>query len=152
MIRLIQAIIDLQVTTNPEFVKNHLGLRETWCNKFAQMWLALLGITVPAGMLINNMIDWFMSKPAFDDGWRQCSPSEALLKVASGAAVVVVWKNPGKDEFGKPLHGHIAVCREVVNGAIVIAQAGGENFESGSIARGFGNLASKVMYFTHPVV
>ena len=152
-------IKSMHVTTNPEYLR-HNG--NTYCNIFVMDTAKKLGIPLPEfldwnkdGKIddfldANESISWLNgsynrggAKTGVDMGWKQVSQAEAAQMAGNGSFVVAGWTNP---VASKP--GHMAIVRpESTAGNIQIAQAGGTNFESGSITKGFGNRA--VTYFVY---
>lgn len=113
--------------------------RTTYCNQFAQTALRRMGVPTPGGNA-NSMNASFNRG---ENGWRQVSAAEAQRMANSGHAAVASWANPTGG------HGHIAIVRpgELGPGGPRIAQAGGTNFNNGSVARGFGRHTPQ--YFVH---
>ncbi|MFO0595432.1 MAG: hypothetical protein U0228_09015 [Myxococcaceae bacterium] len=113
--------------------------RTTYCNQFAQAALRQMGVPTPGGNA-NSMNRYFNRQ---QDGWHAVSAAEAQRMANQGHAVVASWNNPTGG------HGHIAIVRpgELGQGGPRIAQAGGTNFNNGSVARGFGRHTPQ--YFVH---
>lgn len=141
-------------------VERHVRYRpvdgKTWCNIFVSDVTAALGAPIPhwvttAGrptdhadkdngareLTANKTCDWLLELGS-KFGWQQIAPRDAAEKRAvAGFPTVACWKNP------QPGSGHIAI---LVPGGI--AQAGKENFNLGSLERGFGT-GREILYFTH---
>jgi len=119
--------------------KRGTSSRVTHCNQFAQDALRQMGVPTPGGNA-NSMNRYFNRQ---QDGWHRVSASEAQRMANEGHAAVASWSNPTGG------HGHIAVVRPGVlgQGGPRIAQAGGTNFNNGSVARGFGRHTPE--YFVH---
>lgn len=119
--RLLEAIAIEDVEHNPAYVKNHLGLNETWCNAFAAAVSERKGFPLPR-ILVNAQIEWMR---AGNGGYAPCSPTEAELASATGGL--------GFRTFVDQPNGHIQVLR----GDGRCAQAGRVNFSDGPASRGF---------------
>src|SRR5690606_23822867 len=76
------------------------------------------------------------------NGWRRVSAAEAQSMANQGHPSVASWNNPGGI-------GHIAMVRpgEITAGGPAIAQAGGSNFNNGTVRQGFGNAQPE--YWVH---
>ncbi|MBS1153289.1 MAG: Muramidase (flagellum-specific) [Myxococcaceae bacterium] len=77
------------------------------------------------------------------NGWREVPAAEAQRMANQGHAVAASWRNQNGP------HGHIAIVRpgELGAGGPRIAQAGGTNFNNGSVRQGFGRHTPQ--YFVH---
>jgi hypothetical protein len=146
--RLNQVLDNLNVERNPKYLPSGpRGNRTTWCNRFSQD--ALRGLGVPEGKfptgLANNMNTWFHTQGA-KNGWRKVSAAEAQALANQGKPTVATWKNPTGG------HGHIGVIRpgELKNGSPTMAQAGGTNFNKGTVRQGFGNKEPQYFVYEGP--
>ena len=125
---------------------------KTWCNIFVSDVTSALGCPIPhwvttagrpsthteAGareLTANQTQDW-LRELGVKFGWRPAKADEAAERANGGFPTVATWKNPAGS-------GHIAVC---IPGGI--AQAGKENFNLGSLERGFGT-GREILFFTH---
>ncbi len=136
---------DLQPGYWPEPPGTRAGV--TWCNKAARRILAQLGCDIPAGMLANDLADWFPGVEGVAAGWVAADVVEAQFCAERGCPVVAVYKNPHG-------HGHIAVgTPSSSTPGFHIAQAGQRNFTNEPIEHGFGRLsgpgALPVFFFVH---
>jgi membrane-bound lytic murein transglycosylase B len=79
-------------------------------------------------------------------GWRQVSAAEAQALANKGCPTVATWKNPTGG------HGHIGVIRpgQLKNGSPTMAQAGGTNFNKGTVRQGFGNKQPQYFVYEGP--
>ena len=132
----------LDVAHNPRYLptgKRGTSSRVTHCNEFAQAALRQMGVPAPSGNA-NHMNAFFNGQT---QGWRRATPAEAQRMANEGHAAVASWSNPTGG------HGHIAMVRPGVLGAggPRIAQAGGHNFNNGSVRQGFGSHTPQ--YFVH---
>jgi hypothetical protein len=118
---LVAAIDAEQVESNPLYVKNHLGLNETWCNLFAANVSKRKKKPIPP-VVVNAQLEWLR---AGNGNYRRCSQTEAELASATGGLGVRV--RPDQP------HGHIQILR----GDGRCAQAGSVNFSDGPASRGF---------------
>ena len=116
--------------------------RTTYCNQFAQAALRQQGVPTPGGNA-NNMNRWFNGPQGRANGWREVPAAEAQRLANQGHAVAASWRNQNGP------HGHIAIVRpgELGAGGPRIAQAGGTNFNNGSVRQGFGRHTPQ--YFVH---
>jgi hypothetical protein len=157
-------IAQFQVERNPRYEPRDIngdGEEETWCNIALWDWTKALGAEIPhwvstAGspvapgrgdeLTANKTVRWLRDHGA-DYGWRPCKSADAAAEHASaGRPVVAAWLNEGGI-------GHVAIVRpgpcDPEQGPL-IAQAGAKNFESGTVARGFGaSVVQLVEYFVH---
>lgn len=135
----------LNVERNPRYLPSGpKGNRTTWCNRFAQDALRQLGVPqqhAPSG-LANQMND-FLNKKGAVNGWRRVSAQEAQQMANLGKPTLATWKNPTGG------HGHIGVIRpgELKGGSPTMAQAGGRNFNNGTVRQGFGS--KEPQYFVY---
>lgn len=97
----------------------------TWCNKCACRILLALGVSIPKGMLVNDLAVWFSGPAGRAGGWRGCSEGKAMERAAGGYPVVAVWANPSGP------HGHIGVGVPGPAGALElhVAAAGATNHD-----------------------
>lgn len=146
--RLNQVLDSLNVEGNKKYLPSGpRGNRTTWCNVFTQDALKGLGVpqkNFPTG-LANQMNDWFHKKGAAN-GWRKVSAAEAQQLANQGNPTVATWKNPSGG------HGHIGVIRpgQLKNGSPTMAQAGGTNFNKGTVRQGFGNKEPQYFVYEGP--
>lgn len=112
------------------------GHTDTFCNKFAQAIAIKSGTPIPE-VRANDLAVWFIGRDAASKGWGEVNRDAAKEKAAKGEIIFILYFNPK----GHP--GHIAVMRP--DGSI--AQAGGHNYERGTLAQCFGNLP--VRYHHH---
>lgn len=156
--KLYEAVINqFGVSSNPRYSANQQGKNETYCNIFAWDVTSAMGAEIPhwvdaSGNPVapgkgyelnaNKTVDW-LNKYGTQHGWRAVTAEEAQQMANNGLPVVAGWQNP------KGI-GHIAIVRpgeysptEGPN----IAQAGGKNFNDGTVKQGFGNR--EVLYFVH---
>jgi hypothetical protein len=110
----------------------------TYCNIFVWDVTRALGCEVPHWVnkretTANDLADWLAD---LSNGWNETDDPEKLAR--GGLPIVAVWKNPQG-------HGHIAIGY-MDGGGFAIAQAGGKNFESGTVAEGFGKRDVKFYY------
>ena len=157
--KLKKIIHDMNVTGNSRYARKPDG--RTYCNIFVMDFAKKLGIPLPeylnwdGGAIddylnANESISWLDGsynrggvKTGPELGWKTVSADEAAKMASNGSVVVAGWTNP---DSRKP--GHMAIVRpESTAGNIQIAQAGGTNFESGSITKGFGS--KKPVYFVY---
>lgn len=104
-------------------------------------------------MNINGGVDW-LDQHGADYGWEEMTGddllSQILAAVNAGALVLAVWNNP---QGG---HGHVMIPKPSFATTIPdlahlpCAQAGLHNFESGTLANGFGPLIPHVRFFQAP--
>ena len=133
--RINQVLDQLDPAHNPRYQpRGRRGTpgRTTYCNQFAQEALRRMGVPYPTGNA-NAMNRWFNREGAAN-GWRQVSAEEAQRMVNEGHPAVATWRNP------TGVHGHIGVLRpgELPDGSPRMAQAGGRNFNDGTVRQGFG--------------
>lgn len=138
--------------------------KHTHCSAFVASVAKHLGIYILRPpehgqiLLANAQFDWLAQRGS-EKGWTSVSGGEAAQKLAnSGMLVVATYRNHHDD---KP--GHIAIVRpsEKSDSAIEaegpqITQAGGSNFQSTTLKRGFaGHSAAftrgEVQYYAHPI-
>ncbi len=134
------AIASLKVETNPRYVKRVVasaGMR-TFCNWFVEDLCALLGVSIPRGLLAKQQIQWLRTAAARNEGWFENLEPEANEFAAKGHPVIVGWINPDPTYSS-----HIAMMCSPGR----IAQAGASNFSDGDISRGFG--ARLVNFWAH---
>ncbi len=148
------AIIDqFEVETAPRYAP---GQGVTFCNIFALDVTAAMGTGLghwydpgtgdPTAMGIgqemsaNRLNDW-LHKFGAAHGWNQISQALAATAAFNGYPTLASWRNVD----GKP--GHVAVVRPTNSLLMSIAQAGGHNFNQGTLSQGFGKL--KPDFFTH---
>ena len=148
--RLMGVIADLDVE---EAVRYRPQGRTTFCNIFVTDVIRNCRIAAPDHWMnkgvptqghshgeeytANMLHDWFIEHgPKF--GWKEVDEEGAKQHAAIGLVAVACWKNP--DTRRRP--GHIAVFRK--DG--LIAQAGFNNFEKGTLQQGFGT-ASPIRFF-----
>lgn len=126
------------------------GIDETFCNQFLHDALELLEAPVPKGMLARQQVEWLASDVGKAHGWREVEREEAFHSANRGEVVVAGWLNPSKRASGTYRPSHVALCIPTRFGLeLQIAQAGGSNFNAGSLTRGFGH-GVKVRFFHHP--
>lgn len=144
-----QVIDQFQVATAGRYRRTPT---DTWCSLFVWDVTRALGCEVPKWkqlgasieqLTANQQADWLASPGAIAAGWVACTVETGRQRAGAGFPVVYVAKNPAG-------HGHIAVGRPApsMDVGAYIAQAGGSNFNAGSLALGFGSLTPKA--FTHP--
>lgn len=75
--------------------------RSTFCNFFTREVMGALGVTLPDGMLANEMFDWLLKPDAREAGWEAAGPEVAQACADQGRPVIAVSKNVDG-------HGHIA--------------------------------------------
>ncbi len=140
-----------------------LAGKHTHCSAFVAAAAKHAGIYIlrppehPQELLANAQYDWLLSRGA-QYGWRPVADGyDAQARANRGEFVVAAYHNHHDD---KP--GHIAIIRPSNKPDAAIAaegpqvtQAGGTNFNSTSLKRGFaGHLAAwarnEVRYYAHP--
>jgi hypothetical protein len=158
-----------KVATNPRYKKNQQGRNETYCNIFVEDATKAMGCQIPScyddktgkpGTFkkgkweggvehnANGVVDW-LNKFGPKNGWKKVSAEEAQKHANQGKPAVAAWKNNGGT-------GHVAMVRpddapfDPKKGP-TIAQAGGGNFDKGSVASGFSGCANKseIEYWVH---
>lgn len=118
------------------------GKLETFCNHFAHDVMRSMSVELPR-MLANQMIDWLESEAGRRAGWSISNRVEAVARAELGYPGLVTYQT-----MDPSMHGHIAVVvPSPVFGEARIAQAGRENFNSGSVGRGFGTVP--VQFWIH---
>lgn len=138
-VTVVQVVAKVGPETNPALQPGN-GL--TWCNRFVALVAAEMGAQL-GGVLANEQAAWLASKEALAAGWAPATEQVARQWADVGQLALAAWRNPSG-------HGHIAVLvpsLPAAPGKTRIAQAGGENFSSGSLSRGFGAYRPK--FFTH---
>jgi hypothetical protein len=146
--RLNQVLDQLNVEGNKKYLPTGVkGNRTTHCNEFAQDALKNLGVPqgkYPTGMA-NSMNTWFNTQGP-KNGWRKVSAAEAQQLANQGKPTVASWKNP------TGVHGHIGMIRpgELKNGSPTMAQAGGTNFNKGTVRQGFGSKQPEYFVYEGP--
>lgn len=154
-------IIDL--IDDMDVAKNYLPKNgNTYCNIFVMDFCKKMGIPLPQdldwdkdgriddSLNANEAFSWLSGtynkggvQTGAQLGWQTITADQAAQYASEGKVVVAGWQNP---DPGQP--GHMAIVRpESTLGNIQIAQAGGSNFEQGSITDGFGNR--DVSYFVY---
>lgn len=160
---MVQKIKDLihsmNVTGNSRYLPKN---GDTYCNIFAMDFCKKMGIPLPEyldwnkdGRIddylnANESISWLngsYNKGGVQTGpqlgWKTVTADQAAQYASEGKVVVAGWINPDAR-----LPGHMAIVRpESTAGNIQIAQAGGSNFEKGSVTKGFGSR--NVSYFVY---
>jgi len=126
----------------------------TYCNIFAMDFCKKMGVPFPEWLdwnkdgkiddylNANEAISWLDGsynkggvQTGAQLGWKEISSDQAAQYASQGKVVLAGWTNPIASQPG-----HLAVVRpESTVGNIQIAQAGGSNFEQGSITKGFGS-------------
>jgi hypothetical protein len=136
----------------------------THCSAFAAAACLRLGIYLlrppehPTQLLANAQYDWLF-KSGKEQGWTQVPDGHRAQHLANeGYLVVAVYK-----ESDPKRHGHIAIIRPSTKSSEAIdaegpqiTQAGGHNYRSTSLKKGFGNhpdawRKQDVRYFAHKV-
>jgi len=156
---LYDAVIDqFVVEKNSRYRRDQQGKGETYCNIFIWDVTRAMGAEIPhwvdqdnnptvlgKGIELdaNAVIQWLQTQ----ESWKTVEPQRAQELANHGFPVVVTWLNPGSI-------GHIAVVRPgqySLNQGPTIAQAGGTNFNHGTVAQGFQRLPSSqdVVYYYH---
>ncbi|MFC1922111.1 hypothetical protein ACFLY4_02390 [Chloroflexota bacterium] len=156
------AVIDqFVVEKNPRYRRDQQGKGETYCNIFVWDVTRAMSAEIPhwvdqennpavlgKGIELdaNAVIQWLQNRGQ-NHGWKRVDPQQAQELANQGFPVVVTWLNPGGI-------GHIAVVRPgqySPNQGPRIAQAGGKNFNHGTVAQGFQRLTSSqdVVYYYH---
>jgi hypothetical protein len=154
-----EAVIDqFEVEKNPRYRRDQQGKGETYCNIFIWDVTRAMGAEIPhwvdqennATVLgrgieldVNGAIQWLQTQ----ESWKNVDPKSAQDLANQGFPVVATWLNPGGV-------GHIAVVRPgqySSNEGPAIAQAGGTNFNHGTVALGFKSLPDnqEVAYYYH---
>lgn len=154
-----EAVIDqFEVEKNPRYRRDQQGKGETYCNIFIWDVTRAMGAEIPhwvdqennATVLgrgieldVNGAIQWLQTQ----ESWKKVDPKNAQDLANQGFPVVATWLNPGGI-------GHIAVVRPgqySSNEGPAIAQAGGTNFNHGTVALGFKSLPDnqEVAYYYH---
>ena len=132
------------VEKNPRYRRNQQGKGETYCNIFVWDVTRAMGAEIPHWVDQNNdpsvlgegieldandVIQWLHNRGS----WKRVDPERAQNLANQGFPVVATWLNPGGIRY-------IAVVRpgqySSSQGA-TIAQAGGTNFNHGTVAQGF---------------
>ena len=136
----------LDPATNPLWKRRDVtgdGKAETFCNQFLHAALELLECPLPAGQLAREQIAWLDSDVGKAHGWREMARGLAVAAANAGQPVVVGWTNPNPKAPS-----HVALGIPTPFGEeFQIAQAGAENFNAGTLRRGFGNLP--VRFWVH---
>lgn len=152
-------IHSMNVTGNSRYLPKN---GSTYCNIFAMDFCKKMGIPLPEyldwnkdGRIddylnANESISWLngsYNKGGVQTGpqlgWKTVTADQAAQYASEGKVVVAGWTNPVASQPG-----HMAIVRpESTPGNIQIAQAGGTNFEKGSITKGFGSR--NVSYFVY---
>lgn len=154
-----EAVIDqFAVEKNPRYRRNQQGKGETYCNIFVWDVTRAMGAEIPhwvdqensptvlgKGIELdaNGAIQWLQTQ----ESWKRVDPKRAQNLANQGFPVMATWLNPGGV-------GHIAVVRPgqySSNEGPAIAQAGGTNFNHGTVALGFKSLPDnqEVAYYYH---
>jgi hypothetical protein len=136
----------------------------THCSAFVAAFAKSLGIYIlrppdhSQALLANAQMRWLTTDGA-GQGWRPLPDATAAQRAANaGELVVASFENPDPDEPG-----HIAIVRPGIPDAATLAslgpdvtQAGGHNWLSTPLARGFhshpGAWPGGVKFFAHPIV
>ncbi|MBN1921598.1 MAG: hypothetical protein JW892_10155 [Anaerolineae bacterium] len=145
------------VENNTRYSSNQQGKGDTYCNIFVwdatramgaeiPHWVDGNGNPVPRGegseLGANGSIAW-LEEHGPKQGWYIVDAKQAQEQASNGQPVVATYKNPGKI-------GHVAMVRpgeySTTEGPR-IAQAGGRNFNNGSVKDGFGGR--EVVYYAH---
>lgn len=158
-------IAALDVVNTTKYIPNHEGKGWTYCNIFASDYANKMGAPLPQHLdwnsdntpdrylNANRMVQWLRGDfgegggavqqgPAL--GWQRISADQAAVSASQGHVVLAGWQNPA----GLETSGHLAVVRpESTPGNIHIAQAGGRNFNDGTVTQGFGSR--NVEYFVY---
>ncbi|HYG58775.1 MAG TPA: hypothetical protein VD902_12020, partial [Symbiobacteriaceae bacterium] len=143
------------VGTNPRYAKRDLnqdGRIDTFCNIFVWDVTSAMGAEIPHKvgddeLDANETCDWLANQgPA--NGWRAVFAEEAQAFANEGLPVVAAWDSGGRGA------GHVAIVRPGEYDQAAgprIAQAGGTNFNDGTVAVGFGKSSmADVKYYVHP--
>lgn len=151
-----QVLSQFDVTQNPRYVRNG---ETTYCNIFVTDATRALGAEIPhwvqqdgtpaspgaqgaQELNANNTVNWLEQHGAAY-GWRHATAEDAQRTANDGRPAVAVMAVHGGT-------GHVAVVRpgayDPAEGP-QIANAGQNNFESGTVAKGFGH--TRVHYFVH---
>ena len=152
-----QVLDQFCVADNVRYKQNQQGKNETYCNIYVwdatramgaeiPHWVDANGGPVPQGqgreLSANGSIGW-LETHGQQAGWRAVSAEQAQTLANEGKPAVATYKNPSGI-------GHVAMVRpgdySVVAGP-TIAQAGGKNFNDGTVQDGFGNRP--VVYYVH---
>ena len=139
--------------------------KHTHCSQFAAAACDRLGIYIlrppehSAVLLANAQFDWLPSEEGRGKGWSPVKDSHAAQELANrGTLVVAVYKNHDPKKSG-----HIALIRpstkgdaEIKSEGPQITQAGGTNWHSAPLKKGFANhpdafAKDEVRYFSHSV-
>lgn len=135
---LFDAILKQHVTSNP-FLQPKDGL--THCNQFVQLVADEMQVPLKK-QLANAMYD---DMKEGKEGWLPClTVVSAQEEADKGQLTIGIWKNPSGE------HGHVVIVRPSLEGqlGVRVAQAGGHNSDSCTLAQAFGFLGP-VLYFTH---
>ena len=137
--------------------------KHTHCSQFVAAACERLGIYIlrppehSAVLLANAQYDWLSSAKAREKGWSPVPDGRTAQDLANkGHVVVAVCKNPDPKKSG-----HIAIVRpgqrsteQLAAEGPTIIQAGGHNWNSTSLKKGFANhrgafLNGEIRFFEH---
>ncbi len=132
------------VETNPRYKKNLQGEGETYCNIFVWDVTKAMGAEIPhwvnnAELNANSVVSWLLNTEGHD--WKSADANLAQNYANQGKPAVAAKARTGT--------GHIAMVRpgKITDDGPVISQAGGTNFNYGTVMDGFYTL--DVLYFVH---
>jgi hypothetical protein len=110
----------------------------------------------PQHFLANRQRDWLLDD-GLAAGWREVGAQEAQRLANRGVVVVASFKNDDQSFHGG--HGHIALIRPSTKSAALVAkegpqitQAGGHNYNSAPLNKGFPEKAiarHEVLFFAY---
>jgi hypothetical protein len=141
------------VGENNRYAQNQQGKGETYCNIFVWDATKAMGVEIPhwvdgngngvgvaqgGELSANGQIAWLRTHGE-SRGWRAVSGAEAQSMANSGNPAIAAWNNPSGI-------GHVGMIRPGEN--MALAQAGGSNFNDGTVAGGFGNRGP-IAYYIH---
>jgi len=140
--------------------------KHTHCSQFAASACDRLGIYLlhppdhKSNLLANAQYDWLASDAGKEKGWSPVADGASAQDFANkGHIVVAVCKNPDPKKSG-----HIAIIRpgqrtpaELAAEGPAIIQAGGHNYNYGTLKRGFANHPGafdngEIRFFEHALV
>lgn len=135
----------------------HTPGAHTHCSAFVAVACEKLGVPMlappPQFGLANRQQDWLLSE-GLAQGWKEIPPAEAQALANQGLVVIASFKNENRHYHAG--HGHIAVVRpcektlaELDREGPQIAQAGGHNYSSTTLDRGFRTKMQEVRFFAH---
>ena len=146
------------ITDNP---RSH-----THCSQFAAAACDRMGVYLlhppehSSKLLANAQYEWLATEKARRLGWSPVPDEVTAQEFANkGRVVVAVYKNPDPEK-----HGHIALIRpsdkpeaDIKKEGPQITQAGGTNYQSGTLKQGFANHPGafknhEIKFYTHAVM